>query len=224
MSGRGKLIVIEGLDGSGKATQTSLLSERLAEVGAAFRHVSFPDYKEPSSALVKMYLHAEFGEAPEDVNAYAASSFYAVDRYASFKKHWEGDYLAGKLILADRYATSNAIYQMVKLPAAEWDNYLSWLEEYEYRKLLLPPPDLVLYLDMPPELSQKLLSGRYGGDESQKDLHEKNTAFLMRCRKAAVYSAERLRWKVIDCAQGDAPRPVGDIAEEIWRTVREVIG
>ena len=220
----GKLFVIEGLDGSGKGTQTELLTRRLQGEGRAVRKLSFPRYGDPAAGALTEYLHGSYGQKPEDVNAYAASSFYAVDRYASFKKHWEGDYLAGKLILADRYATSNAIYQMVKLPAAEWDNYLSWLEEYEYRKLLLPPPDLVLYLDMPPELSQKLLSGRYGGDESQKDLHEKNTAFLMRCRKAAVYSAERLRWKVIDCAQGDAPRPVGDIAEEIWRTVREVIG
>ena len=111
---RGKLIVMEGLDGSGKATQTGLLCQYLESRGRRVRHIEFPDYREPSSALVKMYLNKEFGSNPGDVNAYAASSFYAVDRYASFLRFWRKDYLSGATIVADRYTTSNAVYQMVK--------------------------------------------------------------------------------------------------------------
>ena len=127
-----KLIVIEGLDGSGKATQAKLLTSTLQEMGRTVRQVSFPDYESDSSALVKMYLAGEFGTSPSDVNAYAASSFYAVDRYASFKKDWEKDYAEG-IIVADRYTTSNAIHQCSKLPQEQWDGYLDWLFDFEYQ-------------------------------------------------------------------------------------------
>ncbi len=213
------LIVVEGLDGSGKGTQTALLRDRIISHGHTVRHISFPDYAETSSALVKSYLSGEFGTSPESVNAYAASSFYAVDRYAAYKKHWEGDYLGGVNILADRYTTSNAVYQMTKLPREEWDGYLEWLEDYEYRLLGLPVPDAVLYLDMPPRVSQRLMSRRYSGDESRKDIHESNIAFQEKCRESALYSAERLGWHVISCCEGEIPRSIQDISEEIWGVV-----
>ena len=120
----GKLIVIEGLDGSGKATQTKMLCDRLEKEGKKFLKVSFPDYRSDSSALVRMYLSGRFGEHPDDVNAYAASSFYAVDRYASFKENWGKRYNDGRLIIADRYATSNGIHQCSKLPEDRWQEYL----------------------------------------------------------------------------------------------------
>ena len=145
---RGKRIVMEGLDGSGKATQTGLLCQYLESRGRRVRHIEFPDYREPSSALVKMYLNKEFGSNPGDVNAYAASSFYAVDRYASFLRFWRKDYLSGATIVADRYTTSNAVYQMEKTPREDWNKYLAWLQDYEYGKLQLPRPDLVLFLDI----------------------------------------------------------------------------
>ena len=148
------LVVLEGLDGSGKGTQAKLLAEALVCRGVPLRPVTFPDYSSPSSSLVKMYLNGEFGAEPGDVNAYAASAFYAVDRFASFRKGWGGDYRQGKLILCDRYATSNMVYQMGKLPRAEWDGYLAWMEDFEYQKLGIPRPDLVLYLDMPVEVAQ----------------------------------------------------------------------
>ena len=146
------LIVIEGLDGSGKGTQTALLRDRIISEGYAVKQISFPNYSESSASLVKSYLSGEFGSSPDSVNAYAASSFYAVDRYAAYKKHWEADYLGGVNILADRYTTSNAVYQMTKLPKKEWDSYLEWLEDYEYRLLELPSPDKVIYLDMSPQV------------------------------------------------------------------------
>ncbi len=201
----GKLIVIDGLDGSGKSTQLGLLETYLKENGHAYKQISFPDYDQPSSALVKMYLAGEFGQAADSVNAYAASSFYAVDRYASYKKFWETDYQNGTPIVAARYTTSNAIHQMAKLPKSEWDAYLTWLEYYEYVQLGLPRPDAVVFLDMPLHIAQMLMSGRYHGDESKKDIHERDLAYLKQCRESALYAAEKCGWTVITCGEGDAP-------------------
>ena len=199
------LLVLEGLDGSGKSTQFDCLLERLRLEGYTSKGISFPDYKEESSALVRMYLNGEFGSEADSVNAYAASSFYAVDRYASFKKH----------------VTSNAIYQMAKLPMEQWEDYLSWLFDYEYNRLGLPRPDCVVFLDMPPKVSQNLLLKRYGGDESRKDVHERDEAYLLRCRKAALFAANALCWTVISCAQDGKPRPVAQIHEDIFQVFRE---
>lgn len=171
----GQLVVLDGLDGSGKTTQLARLGGYLTGRGIHYRQISFPDYRNPSSSLVRMYLDGAFGSSPDAVGAYAASSFYAVDRYASYKQFWQPDYEAGALILAARYTTSNAIHQMGKLPKSEWDAYLRWLEDYEYGLLGLPRPDLVIFLDMPPEVSQTLLSGRYEGDEAKKDIHERGS-------------------------------------------------
>jgi dTMP kinase len=214
----GKLIVLEGLDGSGKATQTALLCSELSSLKVPLRWVSFPDYREPSSALVKMYLSGEFGSDPGDVNAYAASSFYAVDRFASYVRFWRKDYLSGSLIIADRYVTSNMVFQLPKLPRAQWDSFLGWLCEFEYDKLGLPRPDATIYLDMPPEVSQRLLSGRYHGDERKKDIHECNTAFLNACRESAAYCAAKLNWQVINCTDGEQAKSVREIHDEIMKT------
>lgn len=218
-----RLIVLEGLDGSGKSTQASALKARLSENGVPVRQIKLPDYEDPSSTLVRMYLDGAFGNKPEDVNVYAASSFYAVDRYASFVRHWRQDYLSGKLILADRYTTSNAVHQTVKLPQSEWGTYLSWLADYEYGKLGIPKPDVVLFLDMPVEVSQKLLSARYGGEEAKKDVHEADVPYLHACRKAGLFAAEKLGWQVIPCAQDGAPLPVSEISEMIFSAVSKAI-
>ncbi len=215
----GRLIVIDGLDGSGKTTQFDRLGEYLSASGTSYKKICFPDYDEPSSALVKMYLAGEFGGSADAVNAYAASSFYAVDRYASYKRFWEKDYREGALILAARYTTSNAIHQMAKLPREQWDDYLKWLEHYEYTLLGLPRPDAVAFLDMPPEVSQKLLSHRYAGDESKKDIHERDRQYLLRCRETALYAAKVCSWLVIDCAQGEEPLSADRITQSLIATL-----
>ena len=156
---KGKLIVLEGLDGSGKATQAKLLAEHLAAQGVPVQKITFPDYASDSSALVKMYLAGQFGQHPDDVNAYAASSFYAVDRYASYKTSWGSFYERGGVIIADRYTTSNAVHQCSKLPQKQWEEYLHWLFDYEFRLLGLPAPDRVIYLQVDPEVSQRLIWG-----------------------------------------------------------------
>lgn len=219
----GKVIVIEGLDGSGKATQTERLYELLSARGVQVRRVSFPDYDSPSSALVKMYLNGEFGSDPGDVNGYAAAAFYAVDRYASFKKDWGKAYDDGAVILCDRYATSNAVYQMTKVPQCEREEYLRWLEELEYCRLGIPRPDLVIYLDVPTDISQSLMSCRYDGDESKKDLHERNLAYLAQCGESARYSAMKLNWNVISCVRDGKMRSIDDISAEIAKLTDKLI-
>ena len=212
------MLVIEGLDGSGKATQTQKLMERLESLGKDAVKVSFPNYEDDSSALVKMYLRGDLGQA-EEVNAYAASLFYTVDRYATFRKSYESFWKQGHCIVADRYTTSNMFHQCTKEPKENWDSYLSWLEDLEYEKVGLPRPTQVIYLDVEPEVSRALLSKRYEGDESKKDIHEANFAYLLRCREAALYAAEKFGWKVIACNKGIEMRSIEEISDEIWGAV-----
>ena len=212
---KGKLIVIEGLDGSGKGTQAAELAKNLAAGGAPVRKVSFPDYASDSSALVKMYLSGQFGKDPQDVNAYAASTFYAVDRFASFKRDWGGFYEGGGIVVADRHTTSNAVHQCSKLPQEQWDAFLAWLFDFEYHLLGIPSPDLVVYLSVDPAVSQRLMTGRYQGDESRKDIHEGNLAYLRRSRLAAEYCSSRLDWRQIECCRGGQMRTVEAIQADI---------
>jgi len=215
----GKLIVIEGLDGSGKSTQLELLTKRLAERSINVKKVSFPDYDNPSSTLVKMYLGGDFGKKAGDVNAYAASVFYTVDRYASFKQSWGEFYLDGGTIVSGRYTTSNAVHQTSKLPRENWEDFLDWLYDFEYEKIGIPKPDKVIFLDMPIEVSQKLLDGRYVGNGGKKDIHESDVEYLNRCREAARFTAEYSDWTVIPCAKEGNPRSIEEISDDILNEV-----
>ncbi len=219
----GKLIVIEGLDGCGKSTQLELLPKNLLKKGIESRSVSFPDYDSDSSALVKMYLNGDFGKKPGDVNAYAASLFYAVDRYASYKTSWGEYYNQNGVIVSGRYTTSNAVHQTSKMDESKWQGFLDWLYDLEYNKVGIPKPDKVIFLDMPIEVSQKLLSGRYKGDEAKKDIHESDTQYLENCRKAAMFTAEFSGWTIISCAKDGQPRSIEDIAEDILNETLKVI-
>lgn len=219
---KGKLIVLDGLDGCGKSTQLDLALGYLNEQGVRCRKISFPNYDTVSGQLVECYLR---GEIPcDDRNgAYSASAMYAIDRYVSYVSDWKSFYESGGVILAGRYTTSNAIYQLTKVPEEERDDYLKWLFDFEYDKLGLPKPDMVLFLDMPIEVSQKLLDERYLGDESKKDIHEKNVRFLQDCRNNAMTVAERCNWDVVDCAKDGLPLPIEDIYLEICAYLRVVL-
>lgn len=216
----GKLIVFEGTDGSGKATQTALLCSALEKQGIPFRRLAFPRYNEESSALIRLYLGGAFGSHPDDVNAYAASTFYAVDRYASWKKVWGDYYQNGGLILADRYTTSNAVHQGGKLDRNEQGAFFDWLFDFEYHKLGLPAPDLVIYLDMPTEQSLKLLRSREAATNTKGDIHEVDPDYLALCRKTALQAAQHYGWQVIPCtdAQGEL-RSIEEIHQNIWQVV-----
>lgn len=216
------LIVLEGLDGSGKGTQAKLLAAYAAAKGPV-KEITFPDYGSPSSALVKMYLSGAFGKDAEQVNAYAASAFYAVDRFASYQLKWKDAYLAGETVIADRYVTSNLVFQLTKLPRAEWDGYMHWLEDFEYGKLGLPRPDAVVYLDADPDVSQRLLLHRYHGDAEKRDIHETDLPFLRHCRTAALYAASALHWTVLSCTTGETMRAPEDIHKEIVNILEEFL-
>ena len=216
------LIVIDGLDGSGKATQTEQIYRWLVDAGEKAKKVSFPDYDSESSALVKMYLRGDFGKEAGNVNPYAASSFFAVDRYASYQRNWKKDYENGTTILCDRYSTSNAIHQMTKLDRGEWRDYLLWQEDFEYEKLGIPRPSLVLYLDMDPEVANGLISGRYGGDETKRDIHE-NLDYLKQCRDAAMFAAQTLGWKVVICGDAQKPYAIPEITKKLKREIGKVV-
>ena len=215
----GKLIVIEGTDGSGKSTQFKLLTTRLEEENRAFRKLVFPQYSEPSSALIRMYLGGEFGSNPSDVNAYAASAFYAVDRYASFKKVWGDWYDNGGLIVSDRYTTSNAVHQASKEPVEKQPDFLKWLYDFEYDKLGLPAPDLVIYLDVPTGFTEKMMRKREQDTNTHADIHEQDLEYLATCRRTGKTAAEYYGWTVIQCVKDGAMRSIEDIHEEIYRHV-----
>jgi dTMP kinase len=219
---KGKLIVLEACDGSGKATQTKKLYERLILEGYDVLKVEYPNYESDSSALIKMYLNGEFGDKPEDVNAYTASTFYAVDRYASFKKHWEGFYDKGGIVLADRYTTSNMVHQASKIDNLEEKNkFLNWLCDLEFNLMGLPIPDVVVFLNMPPKYSKKLISNRknkFTGEE-EKDIHEKNEEYLIHSYKNACKIAEKYNWKQIDCISAGNIKTIDDIHEEIYEAI-----
>ena len=219
----GKLIVIEGTDGSGKSTQFKLLTQRLTREGRDFRQIVFPQYSEPSSALIRMYLGGEFGQRPGDVNAYAASAFYAVDRYASFKKVWGNYYNGGGLVISDRYTTSNAVHQASKEPPETRQRFLKWLYEFEYDHLGLPRPDLTLYLDVPTDFTEKLLRAREQDTHTKADIHEKDTQYLATCRRMGAFAADYYGWTVISCVRDGKMRSMEDIHEEIYRHVRNCL-
>lgn len=219
----GRLIVFEGTDGSGKATQSRLLFERLRREGVDCRKLDFPRYGEKSAALVELYLSGAFGTRPDDVNAYAASTFYAVDRYASYKQDWGGYYEAGGLLIADRYTTSNAVHQAGKLPDGERERYLDWLFGFEYGLLGLPEPSLVFYLDVPTELTEALLRARERATHTSADIHERDEAYLRACRENARKVAARCAWQRVDCARGGALRPAGELHEEIYRRAQAAL-
>lgn len=215
----GKLIVIEGTDGSGKSTQFKLLTERLEQAAQPFKRLVFPRYSEESSALIRMYLGGQFGSNPSDVNAYAASAFYAVDRYASYKQDWGNWYEQGGLVLSDRYTTSNAVHQASKETGEKQGEFLNWLYEFEYDRLGLPRPDLVIYLDVPTDFTEKLMRGREAATNTKADIHEKDMAYLATCRQTGRAAAAHYGWTVIQCVQDDHMRSIEDIHEEIYRYV-----
>ena len=219
----GRLIVIEGLDGSGKTTQTERVAAELRSRGEKVRVISYPDYQTPSSMLVRMYLSGAFGSRPGDVNAYAASAFYAVDRYASYKQDWGEYYEQGGILITDRYTTSNAVHQAGKLPETERRAYLDWLFHFEYTLLGLPAPDLVLYLDLPFELSEALIRQR-AAQSGQTDIHETDGAYLRQCRENAQEVVRLAGWRRVDCQRNGSLRTAEDIHEEVYSLVRPLLG
>ena len=221
---RGTLIVFEGTDGSGKATQAKLLLRSLEARGIPCREIDFPRYGNPFAEPANLYLHGALGGSPGDVNAYAASAMFAVDRFASYKEDWGRFYEEGGVVIANRYTTSNVVHQASKLPQGERQAYLDWLFDLEYGRLGLPEPDLVLYLDMPTEVAGRMLRRRERETDVRADIHERDEAYLRRCRESARETVETLGWTVIDCAAGDRPRTPEEIHAQVAAAVERYVG
>ena len=219
----GKLIVFEGTDGICKSTQFELLAKRLEAEQIGFQRLRFPQYEEPSSALIRMYLGGAFGDDPEAVNAYAASTFYAVDRYASYQRVWKDYYQGGGLVVSDRYTTSNAVHQGSKVPEGERAEFFRWLYDLEYDRMGLPRPDLVVLLDMPVELSEQLMRKREQSTGTHADIHERDEDYLKKCRDVALHAAKYYGWRTVSCAKDGAIRGVEDIHEEVYAIVKSCL-
>ena len=218
----GKLFVIDGTDGSGKQTQFELLTNRLKENNIDFRTTNFPNYDSPSSSLVKMYLSGEFGENAKDISPYIASTFYAVDRYATFKKDFEEYYNNGGLIIADRYTTANMVHQAGKIyDKEERDKFLDWLSDFEFGLYGLPKPTEVFFLNMPVETALELIKDRENkfSHKAEKDIHEKDKNHLIDAHTAACYVAKKYNWFEIDCVQNGKLRTKEEISDEIFNEI-----
>lgn len=219
-----RLFIIEGIDGSGKSTQVELLRQRLESEGNAVRQIKLPNYGSPACAPVEQYLAGAYGSDADSVNAYAASSFFAVDRYAYFRSDWETDYKSGKVILSDRYVSSNLIHQCAKLPADQRGPYAEWLYDFEYSKMGCPRPDAVIYLDVPPRVTGALMTGRYEGDETKKDIHERNTDYLLRCYEMGLWCCENHGFHRIECLDSEGKMlPREEIARRVFQCVQSLL-
>lgn len=221
---KGKLIIIEAGDGSGKATQTKLLCDKLKKADKNICQVEYPDYASESSALVKMYLRGDFGKTADAVNAYAASTFFAVDRYASYRTKWQKPYESGAIVLADRYTTSNMVHQAVKInDASEREKFLQWLFDLEFIKMRLPQPDLVIFLDMPPQFSDMLLQKREGAAKN-RDIHEADKNYLHHCYTVYKGIAKKYSWQTVACTAEGKIRPAEEISKDVYALVKNICG
>ncbi|MGM9588521.1 MAG: dTMP kinase [Candidatus Limivicinus sp.] len=220
---KGRLIVLEGIDGSGKSSQYRRICARMEKDGIDYNHIVFPRYDKDSSALIRMYLSGQFGTHPDDVNAYTASTFYAVDRFASFREDWGKIYNNGGLIISDRYTTSNAVHQGSKLSDEELPAFFRWLSDLEYDKMGLPRPDLVIYLDVDVETSLARMKRRQEKSSTTADIHEKDVDYLRRCLHTADMAAEYYGWKRIPFMKDGAERDVDEKNDEIYDLILSYI-
>ena len=221
---KGKLIVLEGIDGIGQSAQYRRLCAKMERDGIDYHHIVFPRYDKDSSALIRMYLGGQFGARPDDVNAYTASTFYAVDRFASYREDWGSIYENGGIILSDRYTTSNAVHQGSKLCDSELPAFFDWLADLEYVKMGLPVPDLVIYLEVDIETSLRRMRRRERKNNTQADIHEQDTAYLERCLHTADKAAEHYGWRRIPFMKNGVEREADEKNAEIYSILLETLG
>ncbi len=221
--GKGKLIIFEGIDGSGKSSQYRRICDRLSADYVSFRKIVFPRYDKESSALIRLYLNGSFGSHPDDVNAYAASLFYAVDRFASFKDDWGAEYLSGQLIIADRYTTSNIVHQGAKLPENERKDYFAWVSDLEYGKMGLPEPDRVFFLDVDLATSLRRMKKRQEKYHTSADIHEKDTEYLERCISTARMACDYFGWTLVPFERNGAEREIMEKNDDLYRQIHTAL-
>lgn len=219
---KGKLVVLEGADGSGKQTQAGILAERLRGEGRRVKEISFPRYGNPMAAPVEGFLRGDLGDIA-DVNPYAASLPYTVDQWASVRQEWGQAYESGAIVVADRYCTSNVLHQGSRLDGEERDGFIAWLKDLVYGKFEIPEPDIVLYLHLDPDVAERTLASRTGKEGVQHDILERDAAYQRRCRIVALDIAEKEGWRVVQCTEGGALLSMEAIHEKIMAEVRPII-
>lgn len=222
----GKLFVIEGTDSSGKQTQLEELKRRFEKEKIEYKSVSFPNYESNSSELVKIYLSGELAENPKEISPYIASTFYAADRYVTFKREYEKYYNNGGIILADRYTTSNMVHQAGKIEdAEERKKFLDWLWDFEFNLYGLPVPTQIIFLNMPTEYAIKLMKNRKNKftNEEKKDIHERNLEHLKDAYNEALKVSKKYNWYEIKCIKDNRISTIDDIHEEIFKEIKKFL-
>lgn len=230
MSQKGKIIVIEGVDGVGKETQSKKLFDYLRKNHEKVKMLSYPNYEAPSSILIKKYLNGDYGANAETINPYVTTSFFAVDRFSSYLEDWKKYYEEGYILIIDRYVTSNLLFQSTKMDSErEMKMFLDWNIDLEYDKGGLPKPDCVIYLDLANEISQRNLEKRNKSvnhkSKSEVDIHEESKEYLDKVRNNGRKLCKYLGWIVVDCThiQNNDLRTVNDIHDEILRKTKKYI-
>ena len=239
MNAAGVLVAFEGIDGSGKGTQSRLLRERCEAEGVSNFTIGFPQYgKTPFALAISEYLNGAFGSVA-DVHPKLISMLFAADRFASKEALLRG--LSGSaLVICDRYVASNVAHQAAKLPESERREFISWLEEIEYRAFGLPRADLTVLLDLPADAAQDLVrkkssrevgaavseSGQGGYTALKADIHEEDLSYLESCRnvyRQLAHQSTGGKWIAISCFDGSTVRPADEIADEVWQAVSALL-
>lgn len=214
------LIVIEGVsDCIGKSTQVKELYKRLEQDGKDVIYHHFPSYGESGACLVEMYLNGKLGNR-ENINPYAVSTFFAMDRFCVYKNKLERELNNNKIVLLDRYTTSNLIYQGALFEREEKEDFLDYVSDFEYNKLGLKRPDLVIFLKLDKDDVNTLRENR---DNESKDVNEKDLNFLDKVYDNSLYVASKYSFKIIECSKDGKLRSIDDINEEIYSIVKSVI-
>ena len=216
----GKLIVIEGVsDGVGKTTQIKELYNKLVESGKKVVYHHFPSYGSVGASLVEEYLKGNLGKR-EGIGPYAISSFYAMDRFYVYHNELKKALNEGKIVLLDRYTTSNLIYQGSFFE--DKDEFLDYVTDYEYNKLGLKKPDLVIFLKLDKSIAKELRKNR-DTDGVEGDINEKDTVFLDKVYDNSLYVADKYDFKVIECSKDGVLRSIDDISREVYSIVKGII-
>ncbi len=221
---KGKLIVIDGSDGSGKTTQWDLLKKRFKKEKIPYFVVDFPIYKSFFGKFIKKYLYGEFGD-PKRLNPYYSSFPYALDRFL-YREKIDKALKEGRVVLTNRYVASNEIYQGAKLNnKEEKEEYLKWINKFEYEILKSPKPDLMIYLFVPVEISKNLLERRASENKNRKiDKHESSFEYQKKVVKNSKYLCNKYKyWELINCIENKKLLSKKDIHEKVWQEVRKVI-
>ena len=219
-------LVIEGIDGAGKETQTSLLKEYLKSLGKNVITQSFPNYGTDGCKPVQMYLDGKLSKTANEVNAYQSSVLFAVDRFCTMTQLIK-NITKDSVVVFDRYVSSNMLHQGGKIHNDEdLEKYLKWLENFEFEVMKIPRPDKIFFLSVPPEISMELIKQRKGlKSQTEKDIQESDENHLKNAYNTGMKISKMFGWEIIDCVdkEKNQMRTKEDISKEIQQKVNQIL-